>query len=112
MDRRGFLKIAFGVAASVAAATAAQAALLAPRPLSDLSPDNAPTPQHAVAGNADVEGARVEQVRWHGRHRGWYHHPRWGWHRPRWRRRRRYWGWHPHRRWRVYRRRHWRRRYW
>jgi hypothetical protein len=116
MDRRVFLKFAFGVAAAGAAAiTAARAAPLVPQPLNDktLEPDQ--IPQNAIASDDDLNGAQVEQVRW-GRRRGWGRR-HWGWrrrrywgYRRRYWRRRRYWGWR--RRRRFYRRRYWRRRYW
>lgn len=95
MDRRGFLKFAFGVAAAGAiTVTAARAAPLAPQALTKpLEPDQ--LPQNAVANDDDLNEAQVEQVRW-GRRRGWGRR-RWGWRR----RRRSY-----------YRRRYWRRRYW
>ncbi len=114
MERRHFLKLAFGFAAGAAApAASAQAALLTPQPLTEggqlpANPDAHP----AVTSGDEVDRLQPEEVRW-GRHRGWGH--RWGWRRRRhwgWRRRhwgwrRRHWGWH-RRRWH----RRWRRRYW
>lgn len=102
MDRRGFLKFAFGIAAAGAATiAAAKAAPLAPNAIAGkpLEPDQ--SPQNAVAHDDDLKDAQLEQVRW-GRRR-WRR--RWGW------RRRRYWGF---RRRRFYRRRYWRPRryYW
>lgn len=100
MERRHFLKIAFGFAAGAvvmaSAAKVAEAAPLAPRsPLPQEPIDSALEAQPALATQDDVDNARIEQVRWH--RRGHWHRRRyWGWHR------RRYWGWH--------RRRHWRRR--
>ncbi len=114
MDRRGFLKFTFGLAALGAATiTSARAAPLAPHSLSDtpLEPDQ--LPQNAVAHDDDLSEAQFEQVRW-GRRRwrrrwGFRRRRYWGWRRRRWRRRR-FWGWR--RRRRFYRRRYWRRRYW
>ena len=105
MERRHFLKLAFGFAAGgVALAASAQAAPLMPAPLADDAklPDN--DAQSAVTSGEDVDRLMPEQVRWgRGRHRGWGRR-HWGW-------RRRHWGWHRRRRWR---RRYWRRRryYW
>jgi len=107
MDRRGFLKLAFGVAAAGAATiTAARAAPFAPQALTakPLEPDQ--LPQAAIANDDDLNEARIEQVRW-GRRR--WRRRRWGFRRRYWRRRR-YWGWR--RRRRFHRRRYWRRRYW
>jgi len=98
MERRHFLKLAFGVAAGAAAlAASAQAAPLAPHPLAEdgrLRPSNEDA-SPAVTTDDEVGRLKPEPVRW-GRHH---------WHR-RWHRR--HWGWH-RRRWH---RRHWRRRYW
>jgi hypothetical protein len=104
MERRDFLKLAFGVAAGAAAlAASAQAA-----PLS---------PQHQPGGNADAHPAvtsseeaaqlKPEQVRWHGHghHWGWRHR-HWGWRRRHWGWRRRHWGWR-HRHWHHRHWRHW-----
>ncbi|MDE5452631.1 twin-arginine translocation (Tat) [Bradyrhizobium sp. CSA112] len=111
MERRYFLKLAFGFAAGgVALAVSAQAAPLMPAPLADDAklPANKDA-QPAVTSGDEVDRLTAEEVRWgRGRHRGWGRR-RWGWRRRRWRRR--YWGWHRRRRWR---RRYWRRRryYW
>ncbi len=84
MERRHFLKLAFGFAAGAAApAASAQAALLTPQPLTEggqlpANPDAHP----AVTSGDEVDRLQPEEVRW-GRHRGWGH--RWGW------RRRRHW---------------------
>lgn len=93
MERRNFLKLAFGVAAGAAAFTAAaQAAPLAPRPLGQVGmPLANPDARPAVTSSEEIAQIKPEQVRWHG---GW-HHRHWGW-------RHRHW----HRRWH---RRHWRR---
>lgn len=104
MERRHFLKIAFGFAAGVGLAaqtvTQAQAAPLLPaNPLDNHKPDT--EPQAAVASQDDVDRLQPEQVQW--RRRGWRRRRFWGY-------RRRHWGWR--RRYRV-RRRYWRRRrYW
>ncbi|MDN5003948.1 twin-arginine translocation signal domain-containing protein [Bradyrhizobium sp. GCM10027634] len=97
MERRNFLKLAFGVAASAAALTAAaQAAPLAPQPLGDVGlPQDHPEVRPAVTSSEEAAQLKPEQVRWHGRHWGW-HHRHWGWHH-------RHWGWR-HR----WHRRHWR----
>jgi hypothetical protein len=102
MERRDFLKFAFGFAAGAAAlAASAQAAPLLPQPLAE----NAPLPpssggaQPAVTTANEVERLTPEQVRWRRRWR-FRRRRRWGF-------RRRYWGFR-RRRWR----RRWRRRYW
>jgi len=104
MERRHFLKLAVGFAAGAAAlAASAQAAPLAPHPLTEngrLPPSNDEA-RPAVTTGEEVEHLKPEEVRWHGRHWGW-HHRHWGWHH-------RHWGWHHRRRWH---RRYWRRRYW
>ncbi len=96
MERRHFLKLAFGFAAGAAAlAASAEAAPLMPHPLPNdgqLPPSNEDA-RPAVTTGDEVEHLKPEEVRWR-RH--------WGW-----RRRRRHWGWH-RRRWH---RRYWRRRY-
>lgn len=107
MERRHFLKVAFGFAAGAAAlAASAQAAPLTPRPLTDGENPANPDTHPAVTSGDEVDRARPEEVRW-GR-RGWgrrhWGRRRWGW------RRRRHWGWR-RRPW-GWRRRRWRRRYW
>src|SRR6476661_10840898 len=96
MERRHFLKLAFGFAAGgIALAASAQAAPLMPAPLADDAklPAN-PDAQHAVTSGEEVDRLTPEEARWgHGRHRGWGRR-HWGWRRRRWRRRywrRRYW---------------------
>jgi hypothetical protein len=104
MERRDFLKFAFGFAAGgIALAASAQAAPLMPAPLADDAkrPVN-PDAQPAVTSGEEADHLAPEEVRW-GRGRGHYR----GWRRRHWRRR--HWGWHRRRRWR---RRYWRRRYW
>jgi hypothetical protein len=116
MERRHFLKIAFGFAAGAAAlAASVQAAPLAPHPLVEdgpLPPAN-PDAHPAVTTSDEVDHLKPEEVRW-GRH--WHHrwHRRhWGWRRRHWGWRRRHWGWHRwHRRRWGWRSRYWRRRYW
>jgi hypothetical protein len=91
MERRHFLKLAFGFAAGaavLAAGAGADAAPLAPQPITKDPPGNAEARQ-AVTTDDEVDRLAPEPVRW-GR--------RWGYRR---RVRRRYW-----------RRRYWRRRYW
>jgi hypothetical protein len=107
MERRHFLKLAFGFAAGAAAlAASARAAPLMPHPLAEdgpLPPSNEDA-RPAVTTGDEVEHLKPEEVRWR-RH--------WGWRRRHWRRhwrRRRHWGWR-RRHW-GWRRRHWRRRYW
>jgi hypothetical protein len=95
MERRHFLKIAFGFAAGAAAlAASVEAAPLAPHPLVEsgrLPPADA---RPAVTSAEEVDRLKPEQVRWgHHWHRRWH---------------RRHWGWHRHR----WHRHHWRRRYW
>ncbi len=101
MERRHFLKLAFGVAAGAAAlAASAQAAPLLPHPLAEdgrLPPANEDA-RPAVTTKDEVDRLKPEEVRW-GRH---WHRRHWGW-------RRRHWGW---RRRHWHRRRYWRRRYW
>jgi hypothetical protein len=102
MERRHFLKLAVGFAAGAAAlAASAQAAPLAPHPLTEdgrLPPSNEDA-RPAVTTADEVGHLKPEEVRWHRRH--------WGWRRRHWGWRRRHWGWH-RRRWH---RRYWRRRY-
>jgi hypothetical protein len=112
MERRHFLKLAFGFAAGAAALSAgieAEAAPLAPQPLAkDLPPENKAA-EPAVTTGDEVDRLSPDEVRWgRGRGRGWGRR-RWGWRRRGWRRRR-YWGFR-RRYWRR-RRRYWRRRYW
>jgi hypothetical protein len=108
MERRHFLKLAFGFAAGAAAlAASARAAPLAPHPFPD--DGQLPRPNEvarpAVATGDEMDRLKPEEVRW-GRH---WHRRRWGWRRHRhWGWRRRHWGYR--RRW--HRRRFWRRRYW
>src|SRR5216684_2034777 len=100
MERRHFLKLAFGFAAGAAAlAASAQAAMLAPHPLAEDGrlPPSKEDARPAVTNRDEVEHLKPEEVRGgHGRGRGGGRgrHRGWG---------RRHWGW---------RRRHWRRRYW
>ena len=108
MERRHFLKLAFGFIAGASAlaagAVATEAAPLPPvTPGQGLAPQPGERAEPAITTQEDVDRLAPDQVRWH-RHWG-YRRRHWGW------RRRRYWGYHRrwHRRWR---RRYWRRRYW
>jgi hypothetical protein len=109
MERRHFLKLAFGFAAGAAAlAASARAAPLLPHPLAEdgpLPPSNEDA-RPAVTSRDEVEHLKPEEVRWYHRH--WRRHRRW--HRRYWRRHRRWHRryWRRHRRWH---RRYWRRRY-
>jgi hypothetical protein len=93
MERRDFLKIAFGVAAGAATfAVTAQAAPLAPLLLNQDARAPAGSDAHpAVTTGDEVDGLKPEQVRWHHgnrhwHHRRWHHHRHWGWRRRHWRR--------------------------
>ena len=104
MERRHFLKLAFGFAAGAATlAASAQAAPLMPHPLEEdgRPPPSNEDPHPAVTTGNEVEHLKPEEVRWGGHGHGWGWHRGWG--RRHWGWRRRHWGW---------RRRHWRRRYW
>jgi hypothetical protein len=83
MERRHFLKLAFGfVAGGVALAASAQAAPLMPAPLADDAklPDNKDA-QPAVTSGDEVDRLTPEEVRWgRGRGRGWGRR-HWGWRR-------------------------------
>jgi hypothetical protein len=107
MERRHFLKVAFGFAAAAGAATlaaSAQAAPLAPQPLvKNGLPAGNEQPHPAVTTADEVGRLKPEEIRW-GRH--W--HRRWHWRRRHWRR---HWGWRRHRHW-GWRHRWHRRRYW
>jgi hypothetical protein len=105
MERRHFIKVAFGfVAGAAALAASAQAA-----PLPPISAEKALVPprgggaEPAVVSQEDVDRLKPEQVRWHHHHwhRHW-HRRHWGWHRHHWHRR--HWGWHRHHHWHH---RHW-----
>ena len=114
MERRHFLKIAFGFAAgavALAAGAEAEAAPLTPQPLTRDLPPGSNDAQPAVTTGDEADRLAPEQVRWgRGRGRGWgrrgWGRRRWGW------RRRRYWGHRRRVRRRYWRRRYWRRRYW
>lgn len=86
MERRHFLKIAFGAAAG--AATFAATAQAAPMvPLSeDARRPSSPDAHPAVTTGDEVDRLKPEQVRWHHRHWGWRrrHWHRRHWHRRRW----------------------------
>jgi hypothetical protein len=93
MERRHFLKLAFGVAAGAAAlAASAQAAPLAPQPLAkdQRYPPTNEEVRPAVTTEAEVDRLKPEEVHW-GWHRRW-HHRHWGWRHRHWHRwHRRYW---------------------
>jgi hypothetical protein len=109
MERRHFLRLAFGFAAGAAAlAASAQAAPLVPQPLTDgRLPPGGEEPGPAVTTENEVDRLKPEEVRWGRRRWGWRRR-HWGWRRRHWGWRRRHWGYR--RRW--HRRRFWRRRYW
>jgi hypothetical protein len=96
MERRDFLKFAFGVAAGAATlAASAQAAPLSPQPLNQSGRPSANEDAHPAVTTADeVDRLKPEEVRWgHHGHRHWGHR-HWGWHRRHWRHRhwhRRHW---------------------
>jgi hypothetical protein len=99
MERRHFLKLAFGTAAGAAAlAASAHAAPLVPHSLAgdQMPPAGNEELRPAVTSADEVDRLKPEQVGWgrhwhrHWRHRHWH---RWGrWHRQHW-----------HRRWRRHR---------
>lgn len=73
MERRHFLKLAFGFAAGgIALAASAQAAPLMPAPFADDArlPVN-PDAQPAVTSGEEVDRLTPEEVRWGRRHWGW-----------------------------------------
>ena len=83
MERRHFLKLAFGFAAGgLALAASAQAAPLLPQPLAP----SGPLPEHsdahpAVTSGDEVDRLKPEEVRWGRGHRGWHRgwgHRHWG----------------------------------
>jgi uncharacterized membrane protein YdfJ with MMPL/SSD domain len=98
MERRHFLKLAFGAAAGTAVlAAGAKAAPLAPQSLAEgHRPAVNEELRPAVTSADEVSRLKPEQVRWgHHWHRRWHrrHWHRWGrWHRHHWHRR-----WHRHR---------------
>jgi hypothetical protein len=110
MERRHFLKVAFGFVAG-ASALAAGAVGTEAAPLPPVPPEGQGVPQRgeraepAIATQDDVDRLAPDQVRW--RRRWGYRRRYWGYRRRRfWRRRT--WG---YRRRRVWRSRYWRRRY-
>jgi len=104
MERRNFLKLAFGVAAGAAAFTAAaQAAPLAPQVLGNGgTPLANPDAHPAVTSSEEAAQLKPEQVRWGHGH---WHHRHWGWRHRHWGWRHRHWGWR--RRWHRHHWRHW-----
>jgi hypothetical protein len=102
MERRDFLKLAFGFAAGAATlAASAQAAPLSPQMLPNTGRPSANEDAHpAVTTSDEVDRLKPEEVRWgHHGHRHWGHRHG-GWHR-------RHWGWRRH-----WHRHHWHRRHW
>jgi hypothetical protein len=103
MERRHFLKLAFGVVAGASALAASANAAPLPPIVADqgLVPPRADHAEPAVVGQDEVDHLKPEQVRWghHHWHRHWHrrwhhwHRRHWGWHRRHWHRR-----WH-HRHW-------------
>ncbi len=95
MERRHFLKLAFGAAAGAATfAAVANAAPLPPVVSAPLAAARTQTAEPAVVSQDDVDHLKPEQVRW-----GHHWHRRWHWHRRHWGR---HWGWrrhHWHRHW-------------
>ena len=101
MDRRSFLLGLAGVLGTTALMAGSNAAEALPlQPLPELPPE--PHPEAAVATEADLEAAKVEDAYWviYRRRRPWWRRRRRDWRRYYWRPRRRYW-----------RRRRWRRVY-
>jgi hypothetical protein len=86
MERRHFMKLAFGVAVGAAAlAASAQAAPLMPHPLAEderLPANDAARP--AVATDDEVNRLKPEEVRWRRRHWHRRHWHRRHWHRRHW----------------------------
>jgi hypothetical protein len=107
MERRNFLKLAFGLAAgAVTLAASAQAAPLLPQPLSNSGrlPGNEDA-HPAVTTRDEADRITPQEVRWG--HHGWGHHGHhrhWGWHRHHRGWHHRHWGWRHH-----HRHHHWRR---
>ncbi len=102
MERRNFLKLAFGAAAGAAVfAASVQAAPLSPRSIegSDHLPRGNADARPAVTSGEEAAELQAEQVHWNGR--GGWHHRHWGWHHRHWGWRHRHWGWrHRHHHWR------------
>jgi hypothetical protein len=88
MERRHFLKLAFGIAVGATAlAASAKAVPLPPIAVGQaLVPPRAEAAEPAVVSQDEVDHLRPEPVRWgHHWHRRWHRH--WGWHRRHWRHR-------------------------
>jgi hypothetical protein len=100
MERRGFLKVAFGAAGAVAAFAVLPAeATTRMAPMPKLEPAMGEAPAAAIATPEDMADAKVENVYWRWRRRGWRHR-RWGYRRWGYRRHwRRHWGWRRRRWW-------------
>lgn len=95
MERRDFLKLAFGVAAGASLVAVAGAASAAPLMTPASDPLKSPKPEQpdleakpAIATEQDIENATAEQVHWGWRRRRYW---RRRYYRPRFYRRRRYW---------------------
>ncbi len=94
MERRHFLKLAFGAAAGAGTAVlaaSAQAAPLAPYPLAESArtPADHEVAHPGVTTTDEVNSLKPEQVRWHHYwHHHWHHrlHRHHWWHRHRWHR--------------------------
>jgi hypothetical protein len=106
MERRHFLKIAFGFAAGATALAATAKAAPLPPASPQLLPPHGEDVEPAVISQDEVDHLTPQEVRW-GRHwhrRGhWGRRRHWGFRRRHWGWRRRHWGWHRHR----WHRRHW-----
>jgi hypothetical protein len=123
MERRHFLKLAFGFIAG-ASALAAGAVATEAAPLPPVTPEGqGPVPrpgeraEPAITTQDDVDRLSPDQVRWRRhwgyrrRYWGWRRRRHWGWRRRHWGWRRRHWGWR-RRHWGWRRRWHRRRYYW
>jgi len=92
MERRHFLKLAFGAAGAAALAASAQAAPLAPYPLAENGhqPAAKEAAQPALTTSDEVNSLKPEEVHWHRHwhHRHWHRYHRW--HRHHWHHRHRW----------------------
>jgi len=92
MERRHFLKLAFGFAAGAAGAAAlaasAQAAPLAPYPLAESGrlPAANEAARPALTTGDEVNSLKPEEVHWGRHHHRHWHRRHWGWRRHRWHR--------------------------
>ena len=80
MERRHFLKLAFGFAAGATAmAASANAAPLPPISAAPgLAPPRSEAAEPAVVSQSEVDRLKPEEVRW-GWHHRWHWHRRWHW---------------------------------